>query len=150
MEDYNSNYSRENLSSKLYNTVNLNSSFSKENKEYLLNPENNRLTIYPIKNNAIWEAYKTQQAAFWTAEEIDFSKDYGDFMKLNSNEQHFVKMVLAFFSSSDTIVNINLGERFLQDVKIREAIVAYTWQMMMESIHSETYSLLIDTEMRLK
>jgi len=112
--------------------------------EYLLNPENNRLTIYPIKNHAIWQAYKTQQAAFWVAEEIDFSKDYDDFIKLNTNEQYFIKMILAFFSSSDTIVNINLGDRFLQDVKIREAIVTYTWQMMMESIHSETYSLQID------
>ena len=115
-----------------------------DEKEYLLNPENNRLTIYPIKNHTIWQSYKTQQAAFWTAEEIDFSRDYDDFMKLNSNEQHFIKMILAFFSSSDTIVNINLGERFVNDVKIREAIVTYTWQMMMESIHSETYSLQID------
>ena len=115
-----------------------------DSSEYLLNPENNRLTIYPIKNELIWKAYKTQQAAFWTAEEIDFSKDYGHFIKLNKNEQHFIKMILAFFSSSDTIVNINLGERFLQEVKIREANVAYTWQMMMETIHSETYSLQID------
>ena len=119
-----------------------------DEKEYLLNPENNRLTIYPIKNHTIWQSYKTQQAAFWTAEEIDFSRDYDDFMKLNSNEQHFIKMILAFFSSSDTIVNINLGERFVNDVKIREAIVTYTWQMMMESIHSETYSLQIDNIVR--
>lgn len=150
MEDYNTNYCRENLSNKLNNTVCANNTFSAntDNTEYLLNPENNRLTIYPIKNQTIWQAYKTQQAAFWTAEEIDFSKDYGDFVKLNPNEQHFIKMILAFFSSSDTIVNINLGERFLQDVKIREAIVAYTWQMMMESIHSETYSLQIDNIVR--
>ena len=116
--------------------------------EYLLNPENNRLTVYPIKNEAIWKSYKTQQAAFWTAEEIDFSKDYDHFMKLTPNEQHFIKMILAFFSSSDTIVNINLSERFLNDVKIREAIVAYTYQMMMESVHSETYSLQIDNIVR--
>jgi len=114
------------------------------NKEYLLNPENNRLTVYPILNKPIWESYKKQQASFWVAEEIDFSKDYDDFIKLGPNEQYFIVMILAFFSSSDTIVNINLGERFLQDVKIREAIVTYTWQMMMESIHSETYSLQID------
>ena len=150
MEDYNSNNSREYISNKLNSTVCAHTSVFKPNEqaEYLLNPENNRLTIYPIKNQAIWQAYKNQQAAFWTAEEIDFSKDYGDFIKLNSNEQHFIKMVLAFFSSSDTIVNINLGERFLQDVKIREAIVTYTWQMMMESIHSETYSLQIDNIVR--
>ena len=115
------------------------------NNEYLLNPENNRMTVYPIKNHKIWEAYKKQQAAFWTAEEIDFSKDYSDFMKLTDKEQYFIKMILAFFSSSDTIVNINLSERFLNDVKIREAIIAYQFQVMMENIHSETYSLQIDT-----
>ena len=118
------------------------------NNEYLLNPENNRLTVYPIKNNLIWEAYKKQQAAFWTAEEIDFSKDFNDFNKLTFNEQHFIKMILAFFSSSDTIVNINLSERFLKDVKIREAIVAYQYQMMIENVHSEIYSLQIDTIVR--
>ena len=145
MEDYNVKQSRINLDSKLKNTmlnrcININ--------EYLLNPENNRITIYPIKNEAIWKSYKKQQAAFWTAEEIDFSKDYDDFCNLNDNEQHFIKMILAFFSSSDTIVNINLSERFLQDIKFREAIVAYTWQMMMESTHSETYSLQIDNIVR--
>lgn len=118
------------------------------NSEYLLNPENNRLTTYPIMNHKIWEAYKKQQAAFWTAEEIDFSKDYTDFIKLNPNEQHYIKMILAFFSSSDTIVNINLGERFSQDIKIREAKVAYEYQAMMENVHSEVYSLQIDTIVR--
>jgi len=112
--------------------------------EPLLMPQNNRLTIYPIEYNNIWTAYKTQVAAFWTAEEIDFSKDYTDFCSLNENEQHFIKMVLAFFAASDTIVNINLGERFIREVQIREAIVAYGFQMMMESIHSEVYSLMID------
>jgi ribonucleoside-diphosphate reductase beta chain len=145
MEDYSVKQSRTNLDSKLKNII-LNQSINVN--EYLLNPENNRLTIYPIKNEAIWKSYKKQQAAFWTAEEIDFSKDYDDFCKLNDNEQHFIKMILAFFSSSDTIVNINLSERFLQDIKIREAIVAYTWQMMMESTHSETYSLQIDNIVR--
>ncbi len=137
MENYNNYDFRNDLNNKLNrtgNTTTTNTTTNNQTSEYLLNPENNRLTIYPIKNPTIWQAYKTQQAAFWTAEEIDFSKDYGD----------FIKMILAFFSSSDTIVNINLGERFVQDVKIREAIVTYTWQMMMESIHSETYSLQID------
>ena len=119
-----------------------------DDSEYLLNPEHNRLTVYPIKNETIWESYKKQQAAFWTAEELDFSKDYNDFTKLNSNEQHFIKMILAFFSSSDTIVNINLSERFLRDVKIREAIVAYQYQTMIENVHSETYSLQIDNIIR--
>lgn len=137
--------SRYELDTKLRNNI---SSIENDTDEYLLNPENNRLTIYPIQNAAIWKAYKKQQAAFWTAEEIDFSKDYNDFMKLNPNEQHFIKMILAFFSSSDTIVNINLSERFLSDVKIKEATTAYMWQMAMESIHSETYSLQIDNIVR--
>jgi ribonucleotide reductase beta subunit family protein with ferritin-like domain len=111
--------------------------------EYLTNPENNRLTTYPIQNHEIWEAYKKQQAAFWTAEEIDFSKDYNDFLKLNKNEQHFIKTILAFFSASDTIVNINIGERFIKDVKIREAIIAYDYQKMMENVHCVSSDTLI-------
>ena len=95
--------------------------------------------------NNIWDTYKKQQAAYWTAEEIDFSKDYKDFCSLNENEQYFIKLILAFFSSSDTIVNINLGERFLNDVQILEAKFFYGFQMAIENIHSETYSLLIDT-----
>jgi len=114
------------------------------NNEYLLNPENSRLTVYPIRNESIWKSYKKQQAGFWTAEEIDFSKDYDQYIQLNENEQHFIKMILAFFSSSDTIVNINLDERFCKDVKISEAIIAYDFQKMMENVHSETYSLQID------
>jgi len=143
--DSNNTLFRDKIDIKLKNNVCKNNFIT---NEYLLNPENNRLTVYPIKNESIWKSYKKQQAALWTAEEIDFSKDYNDFCKLNNNEQHFIKMILAFFSSSDTIVNINLSERFLNDVKIREAIVAYTWQMMMESIHSETYSLQIDNIVR--
>jgi ribonucleotide reductase beta subunit family protein with ferritin-like domain len=119
-----------------------------EEDEYLTNPENNRLTVYPIKNPSIWESYKKQQASFWTAEEVDLSKDEDDFKRLSSNEQYFIKHVLAFFSSSDTIVNINIGERFSKDVKIREAIVCYNYQMMMENIHSEMYSLQIDNIVR--
>jgi ribonucleotide reductase beta subunit family protein with ferritin-like domain len=133
------------LNSKLLNNV---SNFSTNTDEYLLNAENNRLTVYPIRNPEIWNEYKTQQALFWTAEEIDFSHDYDDFMKLNKNEQHFIKMVLAFFSSADTIVNINIGERFSKDVKIREAIVCYDWQKMIENIHNETYSLQIENIVR--
>jgi ribonucleotide reductase beta subunit family protein with ferritin-like domain len=120
------------LKNKIYNEIDSNN--DKDN-EYLLNPDNNRLTIYPIQNDLIWNSYKKQQAAIWFAEEIDFSKDYEDFNKLSNNEKYFIKMILGFFSSSDTIVNINLAERFLNDVKIREAIVVYTWQMAMESIH---------------
>jgi ribonucleotide reductase beta subunit family protein with ferritin-like domain len=147
MDSYQTYEERNILNTKLKNKISTNVE-SVESTEYLLNPENNRLTIYPIKNELIWKSYKKQQAAFWTAEEVDFSKDYEHFLKLTENEQHFIKMVLAFFSASDTIVNINLGERFLNDVKIREAIVCYTWQMMIESVHSETYSLQIDNIVR--
>ena len=116
--------------------------------EPLLSSENNRMTVYPIKFPNIWDAYKKQMAAFWTAEEIDFSRDYDDFEKLNSNEQHFIKMILSFFAASDTIVNINLGQRFSQEIQIREAIIAYNFQMAMENVHNETYSLQIDNIIR--
>lgn len=117
-------------------------------KEYLLNQENNRYTVYPIKDTEIWDAYKVMQAAFWTAEEIDLSKDWDHFQKLNEDEQHFIKMVLAFFAASDTIVNINLAERFTREVEIREAIIAYQFQIMIENVHSEVYSLQIDNIIR--
>lgn len=121
-----------------------------QNDEKLLKPENNRLTVYPISKNykPIWDSYKQQLAAFWTAEEIDFSNDWDHFNKLNSDEQHFIKMVLAFFSSSDSIVNINLAERFTMEVQIREAVIAYQFQIMMENIHAEVYSLQIDNIIR--
>ena len=117
-------------------------------KEYLLNQENNRYTVYPIKDKEIWDAYKVMQAAFWTAEEIDLSNDWDHYQKLNENEQHFIKMVLAFFAASDTIVNINLAERFTREVEIREAIIAYQFQIMIENVHSEVYSLQIDNIIR--
>jgi ribonucleotide reductase beta subunit family protein with ferritin-like domain len=116
--------------------------------EPLLSPENNRMTVYPIKYPEIWAAYKNQTAAIWSAEEIDFGKDYDDFQKLNDNEQHFIKMILSFFAASDTIVNMNLGERFIKEVQIREAIIAYNYQMHIENIHSESYSLQIDNIIR--
>jgi len=116
--------------------------------EYLLKPENNRLTVHPIIDTQIWNHHQKQEAAFWTAKEIDFSKDYDDFQKLSTNEKHFIKSILAFFAASDTIVNINLAERFTMEVQIREAIIAYQWQIMIENIHSETYSLQIDNIVR--
>ena len=121
---------------------------SMDNLEPLLNKENNRLTVYPIKFEEPWKSYKRQMAAFWTAEEIDFSNDHSDFEKLSDNEKHFIKMILAFFAASDTIVNINLGERFINEIQIREVIIAYTYQMMIESVHSEVYSLMIDNIVR--
>ena len=112
--------------------------------EPLLDPLNNRLTVYPIKFNNIWSWYKKMQAANWTAEEIDFSEDYDQYKKLSENEQHFIKMVLAFFAASDTIVNMNLSENFVREVQIREAIIAYEFQAAIENVHSECYSLMID------
>ena len=114
------------------------------NNEPLLIPSN-RLTIFPIEHYDMWEMYKKSVSVFWTPEELDLSKDLDDFNKLNKNEKFFIKQILAFFSSSDTIVNINLGERFLNDVQILEAKFFYGFQMAIENIHSETYSLLIDT-----
>lgn len=116
--------------------------------EPLLDKSISRLTVHPIKDKEIWDFYKKMMASFWTAEEIDFSKDYEDFQNMSENSQHFIKMILAFFAASDTIVNINLGERFTQEVQVMEAIITYQFQMMMENIHSETYSLQIDNIIR--
>jgi ribonucleotide reductase beta subunit family protein with ferritin-like domain len=122
---------------------------SEQNKiDYMTDPSHSRLTVFPIKELDIWEMYKKMQAAFWTAEEIDFSKDYEDFKKLSSNSQYFIKMVLAFFAASDTIVNMNLGKRFINEVTILEAQICYQFQTMIENIHSETYSLMIDNIIR--
>lgn len=118
------------------------------NNEYMLNPANSRLTVLPITEMEIWNAYKKMQASFWTAEEIDFSQDYTDFVKLSDNAQHFIKMVLAFFAASDTIVNMNLTKRFINEVTVLEAQITYQFQIMIESVHSEVYSLQIDNIIR--
>jgi ribonucleotide reductase beta subunit family protein with ferritin-like domain len=112
--------------------------------EPLLDPKNARLTMFPIVHQDIWDMYKKQESAFWKAEEIDFSKDYDDFSSLSADEQHFIKMVLAFFASSDNIVNFNLRERFTKEVKVQEALVCYDYQVMMENVHSLCYSLMLD------
>ena len=116
--------------------------------EPLLSPENNRLTVLPIKYPKYWQFYKKMSALFWTADELDFSKDYHDFVKLDKNAQHFIVMILSFFAASDTIVNMNLGERFIKELQIREVIIAYDFQKMIENIHSEVYSLQIDNIIR--
>jgi ribonucleoside-diphosphate reductase beta chain len=113
--------------------------------EPLLNEEENRLVCFPIKHKPFWEMYKRAEANFWTAEELDLSKDGSDWVKLSSDEQFFIKNILAFFAASDGIVNENLVERFCQEVKVLEAKFFYGFQIAMENIHSETYSLLIDT-----
>lgn len=115
------------------------------NNERLLNPEEKRYAIMPIRHPKIWEYYKTHEAAFWTAEEIDLAQDLNDWKKLTDNEKHFIEMILAFFSQSDGIVNENLAENFNREIQLIEAKCFYSFQLMMENIHSETYSLLIDT-----
>lgn len=112
--------------------------------EPILSVNKNRYTTYPIEYNTIWDLYQKQMACFWKPQEIDFSKDYDDFLTLNKDEQHFIKMVLAFFANSDGIVNFNISDRFLKDVQIIEAKTAYIFQMMMESIHMEVYALQLD------
>ena len=114
-------------------------------KEPLLTSNPNRFVIYPIEHDDIWNEFKKQEASFWTAEEIDLHQDLTDWQKLNDNEKHFIKHVLAFFAASDGIVNENLCFRFINEVQYPEARAAYTFQAAMETIHSETYSLLIDT-----
>jgi ribonucleoside-diphosphate reductase beta chain len=105
-----------------------------------------RFVIFPIQHHDLWKLYKQQEACFWTAEEIDLSQDINDWeSKLNSDEQHFIKHVLAFFAASDGIVNENLAQNFVNEVQYPEAKFFYGFQIMMENIHSETYSLLIDT-----
>ncbi len=113
--------------------------------EPLLAENPNRFVLFPIQNPQVWEFYKKAEASFWTAEEIDLSQDQKDWNNLNSNEQHFIKHVLAFFAASDGIVNENLAINFMQEVQMPEARCFYGFQIMMENIHSETYSLLIDT-----
>ena len=125
--------------------MNFTQTFSeKKYREILLDPKENRLALFPIKYQEIWDEYETQQAAFWTSGEIDFSSDLADFKKLNEDEQYFIKNILAFFSQSDSIVNINLAENFTREVQIKEAVIAYQWQIMMENIHTEVYSLQIE------
>lgn len=114
--------------------------------EKILIENPNRFVIFPIQHHDLWKLYKQQEACFWTAEEIDLAQDISDWEnKLNSDEQHFIKHVLAFFAASDGIVNENLAQNFVNEVQYPESKFFYGFQIMMENIHSETYSLLIDT-----
>ncbi len=114
--------------------------------EPILQENKDRFVIFPIKHDDIWEFYKKEQASIWTAEEIDLSPDIDDWEnKLNDDERYFIKHILAFFAASDGIVNENLAENFLAEVQYAEAKFFYGFQIMMENVHSETYSLLIDT-----
>lgn len=131
------------------NNSNINNNNITETKDISTSPFKNkevdRYVLFPIKYEKIWEAYKKHQSVFWTAEEIDMSQDIKAWEKLTEDERYFIKMVLGFFSSSDGIVLENLALRFLTDVEIPEARCFYGFQIAMENIHSETYSLLIDT-----
>lgn len=113
--------------------------------EILLKKNPNRYVLFPIKFPKIWKMYQKQVACFWTPEEIDLSKDLNDWEKLNQNEKHFIKNVLAFFAGSDGIVMENLNINFSNEIQIPEARGFYAFQTAMENIHSHTYSLLIDT-----
>ncbi len=113
--------------------------------EPILTEPENRYVIYPIQWNEVWKAYKKHQQAFWTAEEIDFSADISDWEKLNEDEKYFISCVLSFFAGSDGIVFENISINFIEEIKIPEIRAYYGWQGAMETIHSETYALMIDT-----
>lgn len=117
-----------------------------EELEPILKENKTRFVLFPIEHHDIWEAYKTQQAMIWTVEEIDFQQDLHDWEnKLTDDERYFIKHVLAFFAASDGIVNENLAENFVSEVQYTEAKFFYGFQIAMENVHSETYSLMIDT-----
>lgn len=116
-----------------------------KNIEPILAKTNNRFTLFPIKYEDIYSLYQKSLASFWTPSEIDFSQDKNDFQKLTKDEQYFIKNVLAFFAGSDGIVNENLAINFHNEIEIPEVRALYTVQMCIESIHSETYSIMIET-----
>merc|ERR1711937_599768 len=119
-----------------------------EKMDPLLMENPRRFVMFPIKYPQIWEMYKKHEASFWTAEEIDLSQDTKDWEKLNDSERHFIKHVLAFFAASDGIVLENLGDNFSTEVQVPEARAFYGFQIALENIHSETYSLLIEQYIR--
>lgn len=119
--------------------------YTKEIKyEEILDESNRRYTLFPIKYHSLWTEYKKQEKSIWTTEEIDFSQDYNDFETLNSDTKYVIKMILAFFASMDGIVNLNIEKNLIDKITINEAITAYRFQAMMEGIHNECYSLMID------
>jgi len=117
----------------------------KDNEEILLKEDDNRYVMFPIVDQDIWKMYKKQVDCFWRAEEIDLSKDLDQWNKLSGDEQYFISMILAFFAASDGIVLENLGMRFMSEVQMSEARAFYGFQIAMENIHSETYSLMIES-----
>jgi len=119
-------------------------------QEILLKENPNRFVLFPIQYQDIWDKYKQHVSVFWTAEEINLDQDLTDWQKLNDDERHFIKNILAFFAGSDGIVLENLGSRFMNEIQLPEAKCFYGFQIAMENIHSETYSLLIDTYVKNK
>ena len=113
--------------------------------EPLLTPDENRYVMFPIQYNDVWDMYKRSIDSFWHTGEISLAQDLNDWDKLTSDEQQFIKMILAFFSSSDALVTDNLGTRFMNEVQVSEARAFYAFQIAIETIHSEMYSILIDT-----
>lgn len=113
--------------------------------EPLLDPNADRFILYPIQHDDVWQMYKKAEASFWTAEEVDLGSDRRDWERLSDDERHFIKHVLAFFAASDGIVNENLSARFFKEIQIPEARAFYGFQIAIESIHAEVYSLLLDT-----
>ena len=118
---------------------------SKESKEPLLTPDDKRFVMFPIKHDDIWKMYKTQIDCFWRAEEIDLTKDITHWETLSADEKYFISMILAFFAASDGIVLENLASRFMNDIQISEARAFYVFQIAMENIHSQNYSMLIES-----
>jgi len=116
-----------------------------QENEYLLTKNSKRFVLFPIVHNDIYELYKKAESSFWTANEIDLSKDLNDWEKLSNDEQNFIKNIIGFFAGSDGIIMENLATRFMSEIQIPEARAFYSYQIFNESIHSETYSLLINT-----
>ena len=127
------------------NNNNNNNNNELDKNEILLQENSSRFVLFPIKYDNIYQLYKKAEGSFWTASEIDLAKDLNDWEKLNENEQYFIKNIIGFFAGSDGIIMENLATRFLKEVQIPEARAFYSYQIFNESIHSETYSLLIDT-----
>jgi ribonucleotide reductase beta subunit family protein with ferritin-like domain len=123
---------------------------SKIQTEILLAPDDNRFVMFPIKHQDVWEMYNKQVDCFWRAEEIDLTKDLANWDSLNNDEKYFISMILAFFAASDGIVLENLASRFMMDVQVSEARAFYGFQIAIENVHSETYSLLIETYIKEK
>jgi ribonucleoside-diphosphate reductase subunit M2 len=118
------------------------------NSEPITDTKYEKFSLYPIVYHGIWAQYKKQQSAFWKAEEIDFSQDYKDWERLSSDKKYVIKMILAFFANTDGIVNLNISSRLMNEITINEAKTAYAYQMMIENVHSEVYSILLDNLIR--